>query len=184
MEPEREFKAEKVPPEYAQRLALPGGCHTSPVDGRGCGRPPGSRSAGGVHDPFTDALDAAVDEIQVGKETEFGITIHNTGQVAAHDVVVLDRVPKGTRYVSAVPEATRTQEGQLMWQLGTLQPGDERVVTIQLLPIAEGEVGSVAQVVFQSQASVRTICTRPELTISHTGPKKVRKRLKSFLYDL
>ena len=93
--------------------------------------------------------------------------------MAATDVVVLDDVPRGTRFVNASPEATRTAEGQLMWQIGTLQPGDERVVKIQLLPIAEGEIGSVARVLFQSQASARTICTKPELSVKHSGPQKV-----------
>jgi uncharacterized repeat protein (TIGR01451 family) len=134
---------------------------------------PGAQVIEGLQSPSLAIQKTAPPEIQVGKETEFQIVVRNTGPVAASDVVVLDDVPRGTRFVNASPEATRTAEGQLMWQLGTLQPGDERVVKIQLLPIAEGEVGSVAQVLFESQASARTICTKPELTVKHTGPQKV-----------
>ena len=134
---------------------------------------PGAEVIEGQQTPSLAIEKSAPSEIQVGKETEFGIVVRNVGSVAAHDVVIFDRVPRGTRFVSAQPAASRTPEGQLMWEAGTLQPGDERAITIQLLPIAEGEIGSVAQVLFQSQASVRTICTKPELTIKHTGPQKV-----------
>jgi uncharacterized repeat protein (TIGR01451 family) len=101
------------------------------------------------------------------------VRIRNVGQVAAHDLIVLDRVPRGTRFVNAVPQATEAPDGQLMWQLGSLAPGAETTVTMHVLPTSEGEIGSVAQVLFQTHASVRTICTRPELTVKHTGPQKV-----------
>jgi uncharacterized repeat protein (TIGR01451 family) len=134
---------------------------------------PGAEAIEGVQTPSLTIHKSAPAEIQVGKETEFQILVTNSGNVAAHDVVIFDRVPRGTRFVSAQPAATRTPEGLLMWEAGTLQPGDQRSIAVQLLPIAEGEIGSVAQVLFQSQASVRTICTKPELTITHTAPQKV-----------
>ena len=46
-------------------------------------------------------------------------------------------------------------------------------MTTQILPLAEGEIGSVAQVVFGAQASARAVCTKPDLTLTHTGPQKV-----------
>ena len=60
-----------------------------------------------------------------------------------------------------------------MWNVGTLQPGDEVTVSLQLMPLSEGELGSVAQVVFQTQAAVRTLCTKPQLSVTHAGPQKV-----------
>jgi len=41
------------------------------------------------------------------------------------------------------------------------------------MPLVEGEIGSVAQVTFRAQASVRTVSTKPELVVKHTGPEKV-----------
>jgi uncharacterized repeat protein (TIGR01451 family) len=134
---------------------------------------PGPDTLDGRQAPSLTVEKIAPDEIQVGKETSFQVRIRNVGQVAAHDLVVLDRVPRGTRFVNASPEANEAPDGQLMWQLGSLEPGDETTVTLNVLPVAEGEVGSVAQVLFQTHASVRTICTRPELTVQHTGPQKV-----------
>lgn len=141
-----------------------------PFEGDGT---PGTNSLEGLQSPALTLEKTAPEEIQVGKETEFQLKVRNVGTVAAQDVIVLDRVPRGTRFVNAKPQANRTSDGQLMWQLGTLQPGDETMITVQLLPTTEGEIGSVAQVLFAAQASARTVCTKPELKLTYTAPEKV-----------
>lgn len=144
--------------------------HAAGFEGDGA---PGAESLEGRQAPALTVEKIAPDEIQVGKEASFQVRIRNVGPVAAHDLIVLDRVPRGTRFVNAVPQASEAPDGQLMWQLGSLAPDAESIVTMHVLPIAEGEIGSVAQVLFQTHASVRTICTRPELKVTHSGPQKV-----------
>jgi hypothetical protein len=76
------------------------------------------------------------------------------------------------RLVDASP--TPMMQGDLLtWELGALEPGGERTVTIQLIPEQEGELGSVARVTFEAAASVRTISTRPELKITQRAPQQV-----------
>lgn len=133
---------------------------------------PGAETLDGVQAPALTIEKLAPPEIQVGKEATFQIHVRNTGAVAAHEVTVLDRIPQGTKFVTSTPSAAPTGEGQLMWQVGTLQPGEETTVSMQLMPLTEGEIGSVARVVFQAQASVRTLCTRPQLSLTHSGPQK------------
>jgi uncharacterized repeat protein (TIGR01451 family) len=134
---------------------------------------PGGEQLDGLQTPSLTLEKSAPAEIQVGKEAAFQMKVRNVGRVAAHGVCVTDRVPKGTRLVSTQPQFAENSAGQLLWQLGTLQPGDEVVVTMRLLPLEEGEIGSVAQVQFQSHASVRTVCTKPQLTLQHAGPQRV-----------
>jgi uncharacterized repeat protein (TIGR01451 family) len=134
---------------------------------------PGAEQLDGVQSPALSVEKLAPPEIQVGKEATFQIHVRNVGKVAAHEVTILDRIPKGTQFVNATPPATPTSQGQLMWNAGTLQPGDEVTVSLQLMPLSEGELGSVAQVVFQTQAAVRTLCTKPQLSVTHAGPQKV-----------
>ena len=55
----------------------------------------------------------------------------------------------------------------LNWNLGALRPGQEKKITFQLKPIQPGEMGSVAQVTFATQASMRTLVTKPVLEIVH-----------------
>ena len=134
---------------------------------------PGDQQLDGLQAPSVTLEKTAPAEIQVGKQATFELKVRNVGRVPAHDVIVIDQIPKGTRLVHSTPQPEAAPDGQLMWQLGTLPPGDEAVVKLQLMPLSEGEIGSVAQVVFQAKASVRTICTKPELAITQTGPQQV-----------
>ena len=44
---------------------------------------------------------------------------------------------------------------------------------MQLMPVTEGQLGSVATVSFEASASARTRATKPQLVLEHTGPTKV-----------
>lgn len=180
--------ADPPQPQYAPRSAprsapatgdfgTPAGIETaqqpySVPAGEGSGTP-GDQQFDGLQSPSLTLEKTAPAEIQVGKQARFQLKVRNVGRIPADDVIVIDRIPKGTRLVHATPQPETSPDGQLMWQLGTLPPGDEAIVTLQLMPLFEGEIGSVAQVVFQAKASVRTICTKPELTITQSGPQKV-----------
>ena len=112
-------------------------------------------------------------EIQVGKAATFQTVVRNIGQIPASSVTVTDYVPRGTRLVSSSPQATPGADGSLVWQLGSLKPNDEVSITLELMPEQEGEIGSVARVSCEAQATVRTLCTRPQLAVQHSGPASV-----------
>ena len=134
---------------------------------------PGERKFEGVQTPSLTVERAAPEEIQVGKPAKFVIRVRNVGSVAAQEVVVSDQVPQGTRFLSANPEIVPTPEGVIAWELGELQPGEDAILTVELMPEAEGEIGSVAAVTFRTPAAVRTIATKPLLKVEHTGPARV-----------
>jgi uncharacterized repeat protein (TIGR01451 family) len=112
-------------------------------------------------------------EIQVGKPAVFEIRVENAGRVSAADVVVRDTVPRGTQLIVTAPPADVHPGGELVWSLGTLAPGEQQVLKIELLPVAEGEIGSVATVHFGAAASVRTVCTRAEVRLEVQAPRQV-----------
>jgi uncharacterized repeat protein (TIGR01451 family) len=134
---------------------------------------PGDRQLEGTQVPSVAIEKFAPAEIQVGKSATFEIRVRNTGQVAAHDVVVTDQVPRGTKLEATSPEAQLAADGSVAWQLGAMQPGDEVVLSMQVLPEQEGEIGSVAQLTFAGRATARSVCTRPLVSIEHTAPKQV-----------
>lgn len=112
-------------------------------------------------------------EIQVGKPATFEIRVRNVGDATARNVEIHDETPKGTRLLSANPTASQAAPGQVAWSLGALQPGEEATVSMEVMPLAEGEIGSVATVHFSSEASARTVCTRPQLSLEVRGPQEV-----------
>jgi len=134
---------------------------------------PGRKQLEGPQVPQLTIQKLAPDGLQVGKPAVFRVTVFNTGQVAAHGVEVRDLVPRGTQLLATKPHATRGAGGELVWDLGTVKPGDEVSVEMQLMPLAEGEIGSVATVRFAADASARAIATKPELAVKVAAPGKV-----------
>ncbi len=158
---------DSIPPaaHVANDVAIDAGTRFDSAEGTGR---PGSKRLEGPQTPQIAVQKFAPAEIQVGKECVFEIKVRNTGEVAAQNVVVRDEIPQGTRLVSTKPEAVRTADGRVVWELGTLGAGDQTSVETHLMPTDEGEIGSVATVKFESQASVRTKSTRPELAVRLT----------------
>lgn len=134
---------------------------------------PGIKTLDGLQTPTLAIEKFAPREIQIGKAATFEIKVQNVGKAPAHAVTLLDVIPAGTRLVATNPPARETAAGELAWQWEKLGPGDAVAVSIEVLPVEEGEIGSVARVQFEAEASVRTVATRPLLTIEHTVPEQV-----------
>jgi uncharacterized repeat protein (TIGR01451 family) len=143
---------------------------TMPLEGNG---QPGTRQLEGPQTPQLTIQKFAPDGVQVGVPATFRITVVNTGAVPAHGVEVRDQVPRGMQLIETKPRASRGANGELVWELGTAKPGDELSVEVQLMPVAQGELGSVATVRFNAEASARTTATKPELALKTVAPKRV-----------
>ena len=139
---------------------------TASLEGTG---QPGDKQLEGPQVPQLTIQKIAPAEIQVGRPATFHITVRNTGQSSAGNVEVHDQVPRGTRLLGSTPHASQGPQGELLWNLGTLKPGEESSVELQLMPTAEGEIGSVATVHFDAAAAARTVATQPKLTVESTA---------------
>lgn len=156
---------------YGSNQAPYGASGATMSSGDGTGRP-GERALEGPQNPSLVFQKLAPAEIQVGKQAKFLIKVQNVGNQTAEDVVVRDEVPQGTRFVGATPTA-EINGMQLVWRIGKLSTGEERTIEVELMPITEGEVGSVAAVSYSGQASAKTRCTMPQLAIRMTAPEEV-----------
>jgi uncharacterized repeat protein (TIGR01451 family) len=136
----------------------------------GSGRP-GERILEGIQNPAITIQKLAPSEIQVGKKCMIAVRVQNNSQQSAHNVQIRDDVPFGTQLLGTAPKAA-VSGSQVVWDIGTLSPGDERIVEMELLPTEEGELGSVATVSFSAQASAKVRCTRPQLALRlSAGPR-------------
>ncbi len=155
------------PPAYSQPPAMAAGSAALVA------ATPGARSLDGRQTPSISVEKTAPTEIQVGKPAAFKALVRNTGVVTAKNVVVMDRPPQGTQLVDATPRPIQTPDGSLVWQFDSLAPGEEVLISMEVMPQVEGEIGSVARITFEAQASVRTICTKPQLLVEHSTEPKV-----------
>jgi len=134
---------------------------------------PGDKQLEGPQNARLVLQKMAPPEIQVGRPAVLRTVVCNAGPAAAADIEIHDQVPRGTRLLGTAPHATQGRNGELVWSLGTLQPGAETTVEMQIMPTDEGEVGSVATVRFQTMATARSLVTRPKLAVETTGPQRV-----------
>ena len=134
---------------------------------------PGPSELEGPQTPTLTVSKSAPDEIQVGKPAKFQVVLRNVGPVDANDVMILDEVPEGTQLVKTVPQAQQSADGKLIWEMGTVRSGAEVSVTMEVIPMVEGEIGSIARVSFNAAASARATATKPQLLLEHTGPGQV-----------
>ncbi len=145
-------------------------------DGVGQGRP-GPLQLEGVQSPQLAVEKRGPREIQVGKPARYEVLVRNVGSAIANDVVLRDAIPFGTTLITTTPPASPASAaggvdaGDLVWSLGQLPPGGQARVVIELMPQAEGEIGSVASVSFRAEASVRSRATKPAVAIACSEPQ-------------
>ncbi|NDC62395.1 MAG: DUF11 domain-containing protein [Planctomycetia bacterium] len=145
----------------------------------GQGRP-GPMQIEGVQNPQVSVEKRGPREVQVGKTARYEIIVRNVGSATAHDVTLRDSVPYGTSLVATSPPASPLPAGSvsglagdIVWMLGSLPPGGQARVAMDVLPTIEGDVGSVASVTFRADASARSRATKPDLRIDAVPPGPV-----------
>jgi len=137
----------------------------------GAGKP-GEKAIEGAQQSTLVIQKYAPSEIQVGKPAKFVVQVRNAGGQSADDVTIRDEIPQGTKLISTSPNAAN-EGGAIVWKLGKLSPGEDRTVEMQIMPVAEGDIGSVATVHYAAHASVKTKCTMPQLAIRMTAANEV-----------
>jgi uncharacterized repeat protein (TIGR01451 family) len=134
---------------------------------------PGPKNLEGAQSPQVTIQKFAPNEIQVGKPAIFRVTVRNTGAIPAGQVEIHDQIPRGTKLLGTTPRASQSGRADVIWKIGTLRPGEESSVEMELMPTAEGEIGSVATIHFGADASARTMSTKPQLALEISGRDKV-----------
>lgn len=100
----------------------------------------------------------------LGQPMVYTIRVRNVGTIPAHQVVVEDRVPRGVELDGTNPRAEMSEKTKtLIWKLGTLESGQERTISVRVVPTNEGPIGSVATVNFSTEVSSHTVVSAATL---------------------
>lgn len=148
----------------------PGGTGASGAEGTAR---PGDASLEGPQTAQVTLQKILPGEIQVGKPAVFKIIVRNSGALTVPKVEVRDPIPWGVRVMRTTPQAARGPQGELFWSLGPLAPGDELNLETEVMPLQEGEIGSVATLSVITAASARATATRPQLVLRAQMPQQV-----------
>jgi len=142
-----------------------------PSEGTGM---PGASMLEGLQTPHLTLQKVMPEEVMINQPATLKTVIQNAGRSVAKNVTITDRVPQGTRLLATIPEADVLPNGELRWSVGNLDPNAQWIIEMKVLPVREGEIGSVASVHYTGEASGRIAVTRPMLKVEVKAPAEVR----------
>ncbi len=116
-------------------------------------------------------------EATIGAPLIYSIEISNNGETDAAEVIVEDRIPTGCKLVGTIPQAELIGS-KILWRLGRLPAKSDQKLLIKVVPLEEGEIGSVATVNFVAEVSTSTSVKRAakpdiKLEVKNRGTAKV-----------
>jgi hypothetical protein len=110
--------------------------------------------------------------IRLHKAAEYTLVVRNTMPTAVHGVRVSVPVPTGLAVASAEPEA-KTEERKLLWDMGVLQPRQERNIRLRLVAETTGELAPNATVTYTCTSALRLQVRSPKLVLKSQAPSQV-----------
>lgn len=125
----------------------------------------------------------------VGQPLIYQIFVRNVGSGPAQQVVVEDIVPEGVTMQGSIPQGELTGR-KLAWRIGTLAAGEERKVSVKVIPGAAGSIGSAATVkfvadpVFASAGSIESDSIIPAATTPRTTSRTSPRTGSGVLLEL
>lgn len=111
-------------------------------------------------------------DINVGQPCELMLTVKNSGEANASDVVVDVFFPRTVRLTAATPKPVAA-EASVVWEFPSLDAGEEREIHITMIPSQRGELTANANVRFSAAATTTLAVEEPMLKLVMQGPKEV-----------
>ena len=150
------------------------------------GRPAGGAESGGVlvfrQGPSLSVETIGPARIPAGKEATYEVVLHNSGQVAAEQVVLTLALPEHVDVLAAEAAAgtaesakKKDEPGQIVWKLGRLEAMGRQRLVLRLVPRQNRPIDLAMQwhsaaVVSQAKIEVQ----EPKLAIALLGPREVQ----------
>ncbi|MCA9041556.1 MAG: DUF11 domain-containing protein, partial [Planctomycetaceae bacterium] len=126
----------------------------------------------GLQKPEVTLEKIAPETVILGEPMVYQIIVKNVGGSVARNVVVEDRIPRGSKLTGTKPQAQLDPESKkLAWNLGDLPAGEEVTIAVRVEPTAEGEIGSVSTVNFVAEIGATTKVTAPKVEFDFVGPE-------------
>jgi uncharacterized repeat protein (TIGR01451 family) len=138
---------------------------------------PGDLSVRAAQDPQDPPVPVVVLSVRVpattsaGQELIYHLCVENCSAAAAHHVVVRNPLPAGASFVRSDPQPS-AREPELLWTLGTLEPGQRRDIVLVFSPTGTEDIKNCARVQFEHGQCVRTRIGRAELKLQKSGPSQ------------
>ena len=134
------------------------------------------------------------DPVQAGSSLTYSLTYSNQGNGNATSVTLVDNLPQEVDYLSSTPSGNYDEQTHsLTWDIGTLSPGEEETVTVNVLvhsPLASGTtITNSASItcyegVSSEDSESTTVTGAPHLEISLSADKTLVKTCDIVTYRI
>jgi uncharacterized repeat protein (TIGR01451 family) len=132
----------------------------------------------GKHEVLLSVQVVAPQDMNINKEAMVKVVVRNSGSADALGVVVRDELPPGLQYVSSSPEAQKSGDSLLTWNLGILQAGTDRAMLVRVKPTQPTPMDHAATVTFQAGSRARSRVLQPKLRVEVVQSPSIEKVLK------
>ncbi len=88
----------------------------------------------------------------VGRNASFTLSVTNTGDEAANDVVVTDPIPNGLQFISATAGGAMSGD-RLQWRVGKLNPGEKKELAAEFRATTIGVFKNSATVTYCAEST-------------------------------
>ncbi|MEQ9066896.1 MAG: hypothetical protein RLO18_09235, partial [Gimesia chilikensis] len=126
-----------------------------------------------IQSPKMTIQKVAPPEAVLGQPFIYHVLVKNSGTTSAREVVVEDKIPAGAKLTGTIPRAEQIND-RIIWRLGAMGPGEEKKISIRVIPEQPGQIGSVATVNFVTEVASETKITSPQLSIKSDQPSAVK----------
>lgn len=114
------------------------------------------------------------DEVQTNKPTIITIKVKNNGSKALKNVLLHENLPENVEFSNAADQTVfPSEDGTLIWPAFDLEPQSEKSFEYTVVPVKEGEIGSVATLIVPVTASCKIKSTQPELKVEVNAPETI-----------
>lgn len=117
-----------------------------------------------VREPVLKITKTGPDSKFIGRTATYKITVTNSGDGEARDLVVEDSISQGAQFIRASDNA-KVAGGKIVWQLGTLQPAASKEITVTVQADQRGVVSGTAE--------ARAFCAAPVSASAQTTFKGI-----------
>jgi uncharacterized repeat protein (TIGR01451 family) len=112
-----------------------------------------------VKQPVLQVTKTGPDTRYINRSATYEITVRNTGDHPANQTMLVDTLPAGMRFDRA-SDGGQVSGGTVTWNLGTIEPGGSRTVSIDLTATSSGSVKNLVRataICAEGQAEVSTV---------------------------
>lgn len=112
-------------------------------------------------------------EIRVNEPFDYRLKVTNLTSRQLTNVTVIDVIPANLTFKSSTPQMQRMKNGNIKWQLGTLEANGTRTINARAVASGKGVLKSCADVTYDSPVCAQMTIVEPMLQLTKAVPDKL-----------